>query len=410
MQQIKTFPLLPFVNHGLRALHNMGETMGSLGKSKILVGVLSLTVLACGKTVETRQGFNNSGASAGIIGGQNVQADDALAMSTVALYDVSKGSLCTATILSDSLLLTAAHCVVDSKPSDLLVMFGTELEAAQSVRKVKKYLVSQAYRTYLQNLDLLEKDPELLKAVAELSALIDADPSIQAEVAKLEALAASEPDLSMEDPRVVAILSEIERLKAANPEILAKTNEVLVVLQGLRLRAEKMKDIGDVAVVKFEGGLPEGYKAGKLMRNKADLVDGMDVTLAGYGISNGVSKEGAGTLRKTNLKLTDSKYANAEVRFDQSGGTGACHGDSGGPALATVRGEVLVLGVTSRGSEDKADDCSKYAIYASVPGEIAFIDAAMAELNKPTLDPIGFFGSVVKNINPQQIPGLFPGR
>jgi hypothetical protein len=365
-----------------------------------------LVFAACGKNLNSSQ-LSNTGSSAGIIGGQDVVAGDELATSTVALYDFEKGALCTGTLLSDSILLTAAHCVVDSKASTLVLMFGTDLQSSQETRKVQRFLTTKTYGTYLQQVDTIQNDPELIKKSEEMKKLIADDVKIQAVIDEINALADAEPDLTMEDPRVVAALEKIETLKEENAAIKAKGLEIKAIIDVIMAKLETLKDIGDVAIVKFSGGLPAGYKPAKLMRNKSDLVNGMDVVLAGYGISDGIAKSGAGVLRKTQLKLSDANYSNTEVRFDQRSGTGACHGDSGGPAFAKVRGETLVFGVTSRGSEDKDDTCGVFAIYTSIPGEIAFVDQAIAELNKPTPNPIDFFKELGKAL---KIPQLSPNK
>lgn len=63
------------------------------------------------------------------------------------------------------------------------------------------------------------------------------------------------------------------------------------------LSFDRLKNQGDVAVLKFEGGLPRGDKAAAILQNASALVDQVPVVLAGYGITDGETKAGAGTLR-----------------------------------------------------------------------------------------------------------------
>lgn len=61
-----------------------------------------------------------------IIGGRSVLTTDSIARSVVALYDAESEDICSATLLTDSTILTAAHCVQNS-PTQLRVLFGQHL-------------------------------------------------------------------------------------------------------------------------------------------------------------------------------------------------------------------------------------------------------------------------------------------
>ena len=58
-----------------------------------------------------------------IVGGQKVNKKDQIDNYTVSLVDIRQGSLCTATIIDDHFLVTAAHCLTGSK-MDLKVSFA----------------------------------------------------------------------------------------------------------------------------------------------------------------------------------------------------------------------------------------------------------------------------------------------
>lgn len=128
------------------------------------------------------------------------------------------------------------------------------------------------------------------------------------------------------------------------------------------------KDTGDIALLHFKGPVPAGYKSAKLLTNfsKKLLKKGTPVTLAGFGISNGVDKDGAGVLRTTQVVIEDSAYSSSEITVNQTQGKGACHGDSGGPAYIEIKGTYYLWGITSRGVNDTQDDCSQMAAYTSV--------------------------------------------
>jgi secreted trypsin-like serine protease len=155
------------------------------------------------------------------------------------------------------------------------------------------------------------------------------------------------------------------------------------------------KNMNDIALIRIDGVLPEGYNTAKLLGNSADLTDGRDVTLAGYGITSGAratgvrknastsDDDGAGTLRKVDIAIKQARYSETEVLLDQTHGKGACHGDSGGPAFLTQNGDLLLFGVTSRGAQEtRTGECSGSVIYTNILAHAAFLKSAAAALKK----------------------------
>jgi secreted trypsin-like serine protease len=101
------------------------------------------------------------------------------------------------------------------------------------------------------------------------------------------------------------------------------------------------QDLNDIALVRFEGGIPPGYAAAQILDDIDALVDGAAITLAGYGRSVGDLSEhegpdGSGMLRMVETTIRTAYHGQSEVLTEQSQGRGACHGDSGGPAF--IRG------------------------------------------------------------------------
>ncbi|KYG70494.1 serine protease [Bdellovibrio bacteriovorus] len=148
-------------------------------------------------------------------------------------------------------------------------------------------------------------------------------------------------------------------------------------------------DTGDIALMHFQGEVPAGYKPATFLSetNKKLLKKGAKVVLAGYGITDGVTGDGAGTLRVTSVKIADPKFSLTEVKLDQTGGTGACHGDSGGPAYIEVKGKYYLWGVTSRGVEDAENDCSKYSAYTSALAHKVWLNRMANKLSVSLANP-----------------------
>ncbi|MGZ6427588.1 MAG: S1 family peptidase [Bdellovibrio sp.] len=146
---------------------------------------------------------------------------------------------------------------------------------------------------------------------------------------------------------------------------------------------EKDTDWGDIAIIKFSGSLPPGYQPVPLLPDDSILKRGLQIAVAGYGVSQvdvepvdaskmkdfdeavaygevlcdddstrsncvKVDMSGEGVLQKT--KAFVSSVQETEFRLDESKGQGTCSGDSGGPAFVEQNGQAYLVGVTSRGS------------------------------------------------------------
>lgn len=147
------------------------------------------------------------------------------------------------------------------------------------------------------------------------------------------------------------------------------------------------EDMNDIALIRFEGGLPLGYHAAKLLMDEGLLKNGEKVTLAGFGVSNGQAEQkpgaaGAGVLRKVDVTIAQAAYGRTEVVMDQTHGHGACHGDSGGPAFLKRGANFLLFGVTSRGTAVGAEECAGASIYTSIEAHQAFLKQATVGLRK----------------------------
>jgi secreted trypsin-like serine protease len=124
---------------------------------------------------------------------------------------------------------------------------------------------------------------------------------------------------------------------------------------------EEARDVFDIGVAQFDGGLPTGFKPLDILPDDTALATGTDVVLAGFGVTNGNSQEGAGILRYTTVKIQDGAYGKTEIETDETK-NGSCNGDSGGPGLINVSGKWYIWGTTSRG--DSA--CAKDGVYTKV--------------------------------------------
>ncbi len=153
------------------------------------------------------------------------------------------------------------------------------------------------------------------------------------------------------------------------------------------LRRNESKNTSDIAVFKFAGnGLPKGYEAVKFLEDDSVLKKGTSTVTLGYGIDNAVTQTGAGTLRATTLQISDPKFSPTELLVDQRKGSGACHGDSGGPAFVYLKdqqgsGAYYLWGITNHSSSDDVDNlCNRSVIYTNATLFITWMELVKKSL------------------------------
>ena len=145
--------------------------------------------------------------------------------------------------------------------------------------------------------------------------------------------------------------------------------------------AGKGMDQGDIALVKFPNGIPNGYRKVSTVGKDSEIKTQAEATLAGYGISDARTRAGAGQLRKTNVVVAQSRPGKSEMILDQSHGHGACHGDSGGPAFIRQNGRIVLAGITNRSYPDRApDDCGHKVVYTKLPAYRSWIQKSEKKL------------------------------
>ncbi len=225
-----------------------------------------------------------------IIGGKSVRASDPIKESIVGLLDIRQGALCTASIIAEDVLVTAAHCA-EGNAADLRIKFGL--------------LVSEKN---LRSVDVIRVSPLWQK------------------------------------------------------------------------NKNAQQNTGDLALIKFSGGLPNGFRPAQLLPSSRPLKNNETAILAGYGLSDGNSSTGAGRLRVVEIPISNARFSTSEVLLDQTKGIGACHGDSGGPAFIKVKDELQLWGVTSRGSGTGGNDCSGYSIYTRIVPYAHWINSTLASI------------------------------
>lgn len=99
-----------------------------------VAGAAALVLASCSPKNQTHE-FAATSEQAGIFGGDEVQAADVIASTTVGLYNSKVGYLCTGSLYGKNMIITAAHCL-EGAATDLEVRFGVDMRRPALIRKV----------------------------------------------------------------------------------------------------------------------------------------------------------------------------------------------------------------------------------------------------------------------------------
>ena len=113
---------------------------------------------------------------------------------------------------------------------------------------------------------------------------------------------------------------------------------------------------GDLALIHFKGGLPEGHTQVILADENLKLKMGQKVLMMGFGVTDGQSETGAGKLRQTNSLIIEQHSPTEYVTDGHK--SSVCFGDSGGPAFIKIGKEFVQWGVASSVTNKSCDEAS----------------------------------------------------
>lgn len=222
-----------------------------------------------------------------IIGGDEVNSEDPIAHSTVALYmpkeapAVGLANFCTGTLISKTVILTAGHCFRD-------------------VAELYLHIPVEEFMTRVRvgfGLNLVKDESDTQVKFLKIKQVI------------------------------------------IHPEYKA----------GMVRRATKFP-MPDVALIQLDGEAPETFVPATLGVDPELIQEGREITLAGYGVTASTTRTMPKQLMKVKVNINNPKLTTAQFTYKVVNGKSACFADSGGPAYFEVNpGEYVIGGITSWG-------------------------------------------------------------
>jgi V8-like Glu-specific endopeptidase len=272
---------------------------------------------ACGRIAE-------DAAVPQIFGGTDVTTGPVL-QSVVSLR-IDGQFFCTGTLVANDLVVTAGHCnPYTTVETDAKKVRDRARTAAAAIQKMTVGFGADA------------KSPTATRPVVETS---------------------SHPDY-------VSFIATIDRVVEAVDGGRTPSNFDQIII------ADRVENGGlrDIAVFKFKGGIPNGFKAVKVAAGAPAV--GTDVNMAGFGISQ-VGRTDFGKLKSVANRLLALDKKELVIAHN---GKGTCKGDSGGPVYATSGNEIELVGVNSRGSDPESCDAAT-ARATDATSEIVWLQSA----------------------------------
>ncbi|MBO9666222.1 MAG: trypsin-like serine protease [Bdellovibrio sp.] len=126
----------------------------------------------------------------------------------------------------------------------------------------------------------------------------------------------------------------------------------------------------DIAVLKLSSEAPYWARPAAILANASAVQAGDHVILAGFGQTSETSKTSR-ALHATELQI--KSLSEKALVFDQSVGTGACYGDSGGPVYIRTSQRLIAVAATRGIGNGGHRDCRHEAIYTLLPSYQDFI-------------------------------------
>lgn len=114
----------------------------------------------------------------------------------------------------------------------------------------------------------------------------------------------------------------------------------------------------DIGYVTFSSYVPKQFVPAQVASDELKLKKDEELTIVGYGVKKTDAKTTARMPMKTILPFIELK--DGLLKLDASKGSGACYGDSGGPAYYKQDGKHILVGITQGGEGNCGSETNRY--------------------------------------------------
>lgn len=285
--------------------------------NQLLICSLLLFAAACSPAIKNYSNQTGSNVSVGIIGGKYVAENSVIGASTIGIYNIEDESACTGTLISENVVITAAHCIT-TKPQNLRIIFGNELSATLNTREpdIQNEFVRRATATIIHPFYTGDEEK----------------PSEWNDIALIQFVGKLPPGY-----KIVQMLSDESMLKMGT----------VVTMAGYGVTRVQVTNVNEKKIPNLE----KAIASGDIACDEPEIGEKQKCYKIEF--------QGDDDLLMTTAIL--ESLLPSEIRLDESHGHGTCVGDSGGPAFIETQGQYYFFGITSRGSYA----CDSHGIYTN---------------------------------------------
>ncbi|OFZ30657.1 MAG: hypothetical protein A2622_13380 [Bdellovibrionales bacterium RIFCSPHIGHO2_01_FULL_40_29] len=307
----------------------------------LLIAVFTLPILlafGC-SNVKTEKSTPSKPSYSRIIGGELTSEKHLAAPSTVGIYDLENEFICTGTLLTEHIIVTAAHCI-ETKPEKIRLVFGLQLFETLNAREV------DIQEEFVRRAQATRRHPQWNKQTTENTSTVETE---------------------WHDLALILFKGSLPEgyhpaTRLADAALLTEGNRV--IMAGYGATHVKITNVNE----KKYPNLKKAIESGELECEEDETTQKLKCYKIDF--------EGDDELFHT--AATIRSISSTEVRLDESHGHGTCVGDSGGPAFIEHQGELLFFGVTSRGSFA----CDNTGVYTNTLAFKDWIDQTIIELTQ----------------------------
>lgn len=266
---------------------------------------------------------------------------------------VDRSSTCSATIVSQEALLSAAHCLASipgfevdktlaGRRIRIQAHFFSSANVVKETREVEGAILPEQLKTAV---NYFRKKKEFQKKLEEIqSRVFDSMDGFYKEAFKgCTEHELAEPESSKSMSSVYAAMQHLHGELA----LMEERDRFLATMT-----KEERARLFDISLLKVKGGIPPGFSPVRIDLSESPLKEGQALVVAGAGITVPKGREPGIALTpymRAGVVLYSRKQGDDHVA--KSGPSSACSGDSGGPTYRVENYELVLVGVTSRVSE-----------------------------------------------------------